>query len=139
MEFWRDTSYILSGNSVSYLESICDRLRGEYHCAINVSPIKVVLLETIRKQTEAEGKYIRQTGGSGNYGHCKLRIDRPDNDDDGGSPLVEVELAASVNPVRTVDRDCALTLLLFNGRRVEVDEGFNDETLRRLVAVLERF
>jgi hypothetical protein len=66
-------------------------------------------------------------------------VDRPDNDDDGRSPLVEVELAASVNPVRTVDRDCALTLLLFNGRRVEVDEGFNDETLRRLVAVLERF
>jgi elongation factor G len=68
-------AYILSGNSVSHLESICDRLRVEYHCAINVSLIKVVLLETIRKQTEAEGKYIRQTGGSGNYGHCKLRIE----------------------------------------------------------------
>lgn len=52
-------AYILSGNSVSYLESIGDRIRGEYHCAINVSPIKVVFLETIRKQTEAEGKYIR--------------------------------------------------------------------------------
>ncbi len=68
-------AYILSGNSVSYLESIGDRIRGEYHCAINVSPIKVVFLETIRKQTEAEGKYIRQTGGSGNYGHCWLRIE----------------------------------------------------------------
>ena len=33
------------------------------------------MLETIRKQAEAEGKYIRQTGGSGNYGHCKLRIE----------------------------------------------------------------
>jgi translation elongation factor EF-G len=46
-----ERAYTLSGNSESYLESICDRLRGEYHCAINVSPIKAVLLETIREQT----------------------------------------------------------------------------------------
>jgi len=70
-----DTTYALSGNSESDLESICDRVRDEYHCAIYVSPIRAVLLETIRKQSEAEGKYIRQTGGSGNYGHCKLRIE----------------------------------------------------------------
>jgi elongation factor G len=70
-----ERTYTLSGNSASHLESICDRLRGEYHCPINVSPIRAVLLETIRKQTEAEGKYIRQIGGSGNYGHCKLRIE----------------------------------------------------------------
>ena len=57
------------------MNRFCDRLRDDYHCAINVSPIKAVLLETIRKQTEAEGKYIRQTGGSGNYGHCRLRIE----------------------------------------------------------------
>ncbi len=67
--------YRLSGSRVSSLESICELLRDVYHCAIDVSPIKVVLLETIRKRTEAEGKYIRQTGGSGNYGHCKLRIE----------------------------------------------------------------
>jgi elongation factor G len=36
---------------------------------------KVAFRETIRKKAEAEGKYIRQTGGSGNYGHCKLRIE----------------------------------------------------------------
>jgi elongation factor G len=35
----------------------------------------VIYLETIRKPAEAEGKYIRQTGGSGNYGHCKLRVE----------------------------------------------------------------
>lgn len=70
-----DWTYALSGNSERHLESICDRLRGEYKCAIDVSPIKAVLLETIRGHGEAEGKYIRQTGGSGNYGHCKLRIE----------------------------------------------------------------
>jgi elongation factor G len=37
--------------------------------------LKVAFRETIRKPAEAEGKYIRQTGGSGNYGHCKLRIE----------------------------------------------------------------
>jgi elongation factor G len=70
-----ESTYTLSGNSESRLESICDRLRGEYKCAINVSTIKAALLETIRKQAEAEGKYIRQTGASGNYGHCQLRIE----------------------------------------------------------------
>jgi elongation factor G len=70
-----ESAYTLSADGQSYLESICDRLRSEYHCAITVSPIKAVFLETVRMQTEAEGKYIRQTGGSGNYGHCKLRIE----------------------------------------------------------------
>jgi hypothetical protein len=66
-------------------------------------------------------------------------VDHPDNDGVRRSPLVEVKLARSVNPMRSVDRRCALTLLLSNGCRVEVDDGFNDETLRRMVSVLERF
>ena len=70
-----ESAYTLSADRQSHIESICERLRSEYNCAINASPIKAVLLETIRTQTEAEGKYIRQTGGSGNYGHCKLRIE----------------------------------------------------------------
>jgi hypothetical protein len=66
-------------------------------------------------------------------------VDHPDSDAVRRSPLVEVRLARSVHPTRSVDRRCALTLLLSNGRRVEVDDGFNDETLRRMVSVLERF
>ena len=53
-------------------------------------------------------------------------------------PLVEVELAAAVSPVCPGDQPGALTVLLSNGRKVEVGDGFDDETLRRLVAVLER-
>jgi len=56
----------------------------------------------------------------------------------GRRPLVEVELAAAVSPVCTGDQPGALTVLLPNGRKVEVGDGFDDETLRRLVAVLER-
>jgi elongation factor G len=66
---------IVEGESESHLDSFCDRLRDEYHLAINVGAPKPILLETIRESGEAEGKYIRQVGGSGNYGHCKLRIE----------------------------------------------------------------
>jgi elongation factor G len=72
-------AYTLAGNTKSHLESICDRLRDEYHLAIDAGPFEAVLIETIRKQAEAEGKYIRQTGGSGNYGHCKIRIEPNDS------------------------------------------------------------
>jgi len=67
--------YSLEAMTESALDSVCDRLRDEYRLAINVGPPTAILLETVRKEAEAEGKYIRQTGGSGNYGHCKLRIE----------------------------------------------------------------
>jgi hypothetical protein len=61
-----------------------------------------------------------------------------DSDVVGRSPLVEVNLAEVVNPVCNVDRPASLRVLLSNGRRVEVGDGFDDQTLGRLVAVLER-
>jgi len=67
--------YNLEGTAESELDLICDRIRDTYHIAINVAPPQAVLIETIRKPAEAEGKFIRQLGGSGNYGHCKLRIE----------------------------------------------------------------
>ncbi len=66
--------FILEGRAKADLQSICDRIRNEYHLAVNVGLLDVAFLETIRKQAEGEGKYIRQTGGMGNYGHCRLRI-----------------------------------------------------------------
>jgi elongation factor G len=71
----RECAYSLEGRTESDLDSVCDRLRDEYHLAIDVGPPTAVLLETVRKEAQAEGKYIRQTGGSGNYGHCKLRVE----------------------------------------------------------------
>lgn len=71
----QDRLYDLEGTAESELDLICDRLRDDYRIAINVAPPQAILIETIRKQAEAEGKYIRQIGGSGNYGHCKLRIE----------------------------------------------------------------
>ena len=57
------------------LSEIGNHLLNEYSLLVNISDLKVIYLETIRKKAEAEGKYIRQTGGSGNYGHCKLRVE----------------------------------------------------------------
>jgi elongation factor G len=70
-----DGLYCLDGRAELDLNLICDRLRDDYHIAINVAPPQAILIETIRKPSEAEGRYIRQIGGSGNYGHCKLRIE----------------------------------------------------------------
>src|ERR1035441_7651579 len=56
----------VSARSATHLEEIRGRLLNEYGLLVNISDLKVIYLETIRKKAEAEGKYIRQTGGSGN-------------------------------------------------------------------------
>ncbi len=65
---------IISGMGELHLEILVDRMKREHRVEANVGEPKVAFRETIRKNAEAEGKYIRQTGGSGNYGHCKIRI-----------------------------------------------------------------
>ncbi len=66
---------IISGMGELHLEILVDRMRREHKVEANVGEPKVAFRETIRKKADAEGKYIRQTGGSGHYGHCKLRIE----------------------------------------------------------------
>jgi elongation factor G len=66
---------ILCGSSQAHLRQICHRLEHEYLIPLDAGTPQVVYLETIRAVSEGEGKYIRQTGGSGNYGHVKLRLD----------------------------------------------------------------
>ena len=53
-----------------HLEIIVDRMVREFSVQSNVGKPQVAYKETIRKATEAEGKYIRQTGGHGQYGHA---------------------------------------------------------------------
>ena len=66
---------IVSGMSEPHVESICVRIQQEHKIEIDIGEPGVLYLETIRGNAEAEGKYIRQTGGLGNYGHCKLRVE----------------------------------------------------------------
>jgi elongation factor G len=66
---------IISGMGEFHLETIIDRIMREYKVEANVGKPQVAYRETIRKSAEGEGKYIRQTGGSGNYGHVKIRLE----------------------------------------------------------------
>ena len=66
---------IISGMGELHLEIIVDRLRREFGADANVGAPQVAYRETIRKQVEHEGKFVRQTGGRGQYGHVWLRIE----------------------------------------------------------------
>jgi len=66
---------IISGMGELHLEIIIDRMMREYKVDANVGKPQVAYRETIRKHAEAEGKYIRQTGGRGQYGHAKIKLD----------------------------------------------------------------
>ncbi len=66
---------IISGMGELHLEIIIDRMMREYKVEANVGKPQVAYRETIRRHAEAEGKYIRQTGGRGQYGHAKIYLD----------------------------------------------------------------
>ncbi len=65
---------IIEGMGELHLEVIVDRMRREFNVEANVGKPRVAYRETIRREVEQEGKYIRQTGGRGQYGHVWLRI-----------------------------------------------------------------
>jgi len=66
---------IISGMGELHLEIITDRLLREFKVEANVGRPQVAYRETIRKAAEAEGRYIRQTGGRGQYGHVFLKVE----------------------------------------------------------------
>src|SRR3989338_9043366 len=66
---------IISGMGELHLEIIVDRMKREFSVDANVGRPQVAYKETIKKTAEAEGKYIRQSGGRGQYGHAWLRVE----------------------------------------------------------------
>ena len=66
---------IIAGMGELQLEIVVDRMKREFKLEANVGQPQVAYKETITKLAEGEGKYIRQTGGRGQYGHCLLRIE----------------------------------------------------------------
>ncbi len=66
---------IISGMGELHLEIIVDRLKREFNVEANVGAPQVAYRETIRKTVEQEGKFVRQSGGRGQYGHVWLRIE----------------------------------------------------------------
>jgi elongation factor G len=66
---------IISGMGELHLEIIVDRMKREFGVEANVGAPQVAYRETIRKSVEQEGRYVRQTGGRGQYGHVWLRLE----------------------------------------------------------------
>ena len=72
----RDTGQTkISGMGELHLEIIVDRLKREFGVEANVGKPQVAYKETIRKPAKGEGKYIKQTGGRGQYGHAKIELE----------------------------------------------------------------
>jgi elongation factor G len=65
---------IIAGMGELHLEIIVDRMKREFTVEANVGKPQVAYRETITGTSEAEGKYIKQSGGRGNYGHVKIRV-----------------------------------------------------------------
>lgn len=65
---------VISGMGELHLEIIIDRMRREYKMDVNVGKPQVAYRETIQGESDVEGKYIHQSGGRGQYGHCLIRL-----------------------------------------------------------------
>lgn len=65
---------VIGGMGELHLEIIVDRMKREFKVEANVGKPQVAYRETIKKTVESEGKYIKQSGGRGQYGHCWLRL-----------------------------------------------------------------
>ncbi len=65
---------IISGMGELHLDILVDRMKREFGVEANVGRPQVAYRETIRKEVEAEGKFVKQSGGRGQYGHVKIRL-----------------------------------------------------------------
>ncbi len=70
---------IISGMGELHLEVLVHRMQREFALGANVGPPRVAYRETFRAAVEAEGKYIHQTGGRGQYGHVRIRVEPYDS------------------------------------------------------------
>jgi elongation factor G len=66
---------IISGMGELHLEIIVDRMKREFNVEANVGKPQVAYRETIRNGQDVEGKFVRQSGGKGQYGHVVLKIE----------------------------------------------------------------
>lgn len=79
---------ILSGQGETHVELLCAKLKGRYGINTVLSEPKIPYRETIKKVAEAEGKHKKQSGGHGQYGHCKVRFEPCTSDFEFGDEVV---------------------------------------------------
>jgi elongation factor G len=104
---------ILSGMGELHLDIICDRLLREFKVEANVGRPQVSYRETITRTVEAEGRYVRQTGGHGQFGHVKIEI----------SPLAAGDGFIFENAIRGGDVPLEFVPAVEAGLREAMDAG----------------
>jgi elongation factor G len=78
VRFYRDAAtheFLLAGSGQPHIESIVHRLRRRYHTEVTLKAPKVPYRETIRASAEAQGRHKKQSGGHGQFGDCRIRIE----------------------------------------------------------------
>ena len=107
---------IISGMGELHLDIIVDRMKREFKVECNVGNPQVAYRETIRKQVEVEGKFVRQSGGRGQFGHVWLRIEP--NEEGAGYEFVN-EIVGGVIPKEFIP---------------SVDKGIQEQTQNGVLA-----
>ena len=101
---------IISGMGELHLDVLVDRMRREFNVEANMGKPQVAYRETIRKQVEQESKFVRQSGGRGQYGHVYIRIEPLVNDEDSDETYEFVnEIVGGAIPrefIPAVDKGC---------------------------------
>ncbi len=89
---------IISGMGELHLDIIVDRMRREFKVEANIGKPQVAYRECIRKAVDVEGKFVRQSGGRGQYGHVKIKIEPLPLDDDTENFIFENAIVGGVVP-----------------------------------------
>src|SRR5205823_12395866 len=78
VRFFRDAQtreFLIAGTGQQHIEVIVSKLKKRYHTEVNLKAPKVPYRETIRGKADVQGKHKKQSGGHGQYGDCKIRIE----------------------------------------------------------------
>ncbi|SFM79628.1 elongation factor G [Marinobacter zhejiangensis] len=89
---------IISGMGELHLDIIVDRMRREFKVEANIGKPQVAYRECIRKAVDVEGKFVRQSGGRGQYGHVKVKLEPLPLDDDSENFIFVNEIVGGVVP-----------------------------------------
>ena len=89
---------IIAGMGELHLEVIVERLLREFKVEANVGQPQVAYRESFRKATDVEGKYVKQSGGKGQYGHCKVKFEPIDANDSENSFVFENKIVGGAIP-----------------------------------------